>query len=106
VLFLTLPPVAARRRLSREALAKLQRYDFPGNVRELRNLIERALILSVTDTIREESFPLPSKASESSEETGHRSSQAQSSSWVDLLWRLMTCGLFLQGSRRRSSSVL
>ncbi len=29
---------------SAEALAKLERYDFPGNVRELKNLIERALI--------------------------------------------------------------
>jgi len=48
-----------RRRLSREALAKLQRYDFPGNVRELRNLIERASILSATDPIREESFHCP-----------------------------------------------
>jgi two-component system, NtrC family, response regulator HydG len=31
-----------RRTLSPEALEKLQRYDFPGNVRELQNLIERA----------------------------------------------------------------
>src|SRR6516225_1079196 len=67
-----------RRRLSREALAKLLRYDFPGNVRELRNLIERASILSVTDPIREESFPLPSEATESSGEASDRSSQARS----------------------------
>ncbi|MBI2949764.1 MAG: sigma-54-dependent Fis family transcriptional regulator [Verrucomicrobia bacterium] len=31
---------------SAEALAKLESYDFPGNVRELKNLIERALIES------------------------------------------------------------
>lgn len=33
-------------KFSSEALAILERYDFPGNVRELRNLIERALIES------------------------------------------------------------
>ena len=33
-------------RLSRAALEELMRYDFPGNVRELENLLERALALS------------------------------------------------------------
>jgi two-component system response regulator PilR (NtrC family) len=33
-------------RLSREALQELMRYDFPGNVRELENVLERALALS------------------------------------------------------------
>ncbi len=32
-------------RLSEAALARLQRYRFPGNVRELRNILERALAL-------------------------------------------------------------
>ena len=36
------------RRISSAAMDKLRRYDFPGNIRELRNLIERALILSTT----------------------------------------------------------
>ena len=35
-----------RRRISAEALEKLQQYHFPGNLRELKNLIERAYILS------------------------------------------------------------
>ena len=34
------------RPISTAAVEKLKRYDFPGNIRELRNLIERALILS------------------------------------------------------------
>src|SRR6516165_4722010 len=85
-----------RRRLSREALAKLQRYDFPGNVRELRNLIERAAILSVTDPIGEESFPLP-LVSGSSGEIDDRSLQAQSNSWVDLLPQVDDLRNFLTG---------
>ena len=32
--------------LSREALEELMKYDFPGNVRELENILERALALS------------------------------------------------------------
>ncbi len=34
-----------------KAIKALQSYDFPGNVRELENIIERAVILSETDTI-------------------------------------------------------
>ncbi|ETW97638.1 MAG: hypothetical protein ETSY1_21840 [Candidatus Entotheonella factor] len=40
--------------LSPAALAQLQDYDFPGNVRELKNIIERALIESENDTIQPE----------------------------------------------------
>ena len=38
-------------RLSREAIGWLMDYDFPGNVRELRNLLERACLLSDGDEI-------------------------------------------------------
>ena len=37
---------APARRLSAEALADLNAYDFPGNVRELENILERAVALS------------------------------------------------------------
>ena len=51
-----------RRQLSAEAMRRLQAYDFPGNVRELRNLIERACIVSEGEEIGPESLPagLPS----------------------------------------------
>ncbi len=38
-------------RLSPEAIRKLEAYDFPGNVRELENLLERAVALSSTPLI-------------------------------------------------------
>lgn len=47
---------------SGEALEALQRHDYPGNVRELKNVIERALIESGGDLIRPEHLGLPSGA--------------------------------------------
>ena len=38
------------RKIDKKTLAQLQDYQWPGNVRELQNLIERAVILSDSDT--------------------------------------------------------
>ncbi len=46
------------RRITAEAVERLQQYDFPGNIRELRNVIERALILSAGSELGPEDFPL------------------------------------------------
>jgi transcriptional regulator with GAF, ATPase, and Fis domain len=46
------------RRLSAQAIENLAQYDFPGNIRELKNLIERAYILSVREEIGPENFPV------------------------------------------------
>ena len=50
-----------RRRLTPEALEKLQEYRFPGNLRELRNLIERAYILTSNQEIGADDLPLAQK---------------------------------------------
>jgi two-component system response regulator HydG len=46
------------RRLAPEAISSLLTYDFPGNIRELKNLIERACILTTGDEIGAENFPM------------------------------------------------
>jgi two-component system nitrogen regulation response regulator NtrX len=38
-------------RISEEAMAALQAHDWPGNVRQLRNIIERTLILAPGDRV-------------------------------------------------------
>ena len=46
-------------RLGPEVLARLTAYDFPGNVRELKNTIEHAVILCSGDELRAEDLPRP-----------------------------------------------
>lgn len=48
------------RELNTDAMSSLVSYDFPGNIRELRNLIERACILSTGAEITKDSFPVAS----------------------------------------------
>lgn len=51
MLLARLAGTAAPPRLTPEALQALQAYDFPGNVRELENVLERALTLAGSDEI-------------------------------------------------------
>ncbi len=44
-------------RISDEAMNMLAHYDYPGNVRELENMIERAIVLARGDTIEVEHLP-------------------------------------------------
>jgi two-component system response regulator PilR (NtrC family) len=43
--------------ISREALELMQKYDWPGNIRELENTIERAVALESTPTVLPHSLP-------------------------------------------------
>jgi two-component system response regulator PilR (NtrC family) len=45
-------------KLSAYALDMMQRYDFPGNIRELENLLERSVALSTTNIILPDSLAL------------------------------------------------
>ncbi|MDP3820184.1 MAG: sigma-54 dependent transcriptional regulator [Burkholderiales bacterium] len=51
--------VSSPARLTREAMVHLERYSFPGNVRELENLLHRAVALSGGDVIDVYDLGLP-----------------------------------------------
>jgi two-component system response regulator HydG len=51
-------------RLSESALDHLSTYTFPGNVRELENLVEQAAALAESDELLPEDFPLRKKATD------------------------------------------
>jgi DNA-binding NtrC family response regulator len=44
-------------RLSKEALIAMERYDWPGNIRELKNAMERSLVLSRKDVLEVSDLP-------------------------------------------------
>ena len=51
------------------ALKRIQEYDFPGNVRELENMIERAIVVGNGKKISLKDLPLESSVSVSSIES-------------------------------------
>jgi two-component system response regulator PilR (NtrC family) len=69
--------------ISHEAMAQLIRYDWPGNIRELENVLERAVALEATPTILAESLP-PSIRGESSRPAPAASADALPTSGFDL----------------------
>ena len=54
------------KKLDEKAMKLLYDYSYPGNIRELKNLIERAYILSTGSTIMEDDFPKELRSSSTS----------------------------------------
>jgi len=54
-------PAFQGKRLAMSAVKALQEYNFPGNIRELKNIIERAAYRDITNEITPEDIGLLSK---------------------------------------------
>ena len=63
--------IGGRKQIADGALEKLQLYDFPGNVRELENIIETAVHTVVDDTIQERDIILPNSPPARADELIH-----------------------------------
>ncbi len=55
---------------SREAMDKLLKHDFPGNVRELENIVEQAVVLGRHDIITVEDLPVTLSEASGTQEQG------------------------------------
>ena len=55
---------------TQEARDALLRYDYPGNVRELENIVERATVITRDEVIGRSDLPLTVQASEKGDDTG------------------------------------
>jgi formate hydrogenlyase transcriptional activator len=58
------------RHVNKDTLELLKSYHWPGNIRELQNVVERAVILSETDTFVVDESWLQSESAESSPKRG------------------------------------
>ncbi|MXV73394.1 sigma-54-dependent Fis family transcriptional regulator, partial [Candidatus Poribacteria bacterium] len=58
------------RAISTDALQMLMQHDFPGNVRELKNAIESAVLFETTDQLQPQSLPLHLTQKDSQTATG------------------------------------
>jgi two-component system NtrC family response regulator len=54
---------------SEDGLGKLQKYDWPGNIRELENVVERSIILRSGSEISEMDILLPASAQQDEQDT-------------------------------------
>lgn len=76
------------RRIAPAALRRLMEYDYPGNVRELRNIIERAVVLAEDDELTAKDLPEEIKEKSRTQTTPASLNEAASEETAEELLRL------------------
>ena len=97
--------------LSEEALQRLQSFSWPGNIRELRNSLERAIALSPTDTIEASQLNLSGDGTEASVTNGKSQLSANGTLQPPTLYELERHHILrvlsdAGGNRERAAAIL
>ena len=83
-----------------DALVLLRSYDWPGNVRELENALERAIVLSKSDRLREDDFAFLFRTAGQEQDTAPQSLKDMERKHIDQI--LKGCG----GNISRAATIL
>lgn len=92
-----------RTKLSSDAISALMRYEFPGNVRELENIIERVVTLSMNDIIDQDDLPLYIVKSEKEQSSATTLSEVATEAEKGYIIKIL---LSTGGSKTRTAAVL
>ena len=88
------------RRIDAEVYEALVAYSWPGNARELRNIIERMAILTPEDHIRAESVPVEVRMAKDSAPKSNLKEARESAERDHILRALEECGWNVSGAAR------
>lgn len=95
--------------ISEPALSLLLRHDWPGNIRELENCIERAVVMAKGDIIETENLSMvPRKRDAAGSDTKHAVPIAQTSGYLDNLERERILHVLqsTRGNKSQAATVL
>ncbi len=93
--------------LGETALGMLRRYDFPGNVRELRNAIENMVLLTRSDVLGEEDVPERIRATSGQNGSPHGFLDLAGRSMAELERAAIEANLeFVGGNRQKAAKIL
>jgi len=89
-------------RFSKDAMAELMKYDFPGNVRELENIVERCVTLAVSEMITKEDLP-PTLSRKAGDDRGPRLSDVAAEAEKEHIMRTLKA---TGGNKTRAAEML
>jgi DNA-binding NtrC family response regulator len=91
--------------VSKEAMDILMKYDYPGNVRELENAIERAVVMTRRTLITTEDLPIHIRSAQSELDTSHQMTGKSLPEIVENLERHLIAGALAEADGNQSKAA-